>query len=65
MLEIWKIYWKIGEWVIVIYDQWYPGIVLKIDLQHNVLVTKFLSRNKKRFSWPKSGYPNGFTGAGV
>lgn len=45
-----KIY-KIGEWIIVKYeDTWYPGIIEKI-LKKKV-IAKFLSRNEKSFTWP-------------
>ena len=39
-------------WVVVIYDKkWYPGVI--IEIEGNILITKFLARNGKNFSWPQ------------
>ena len=44
--------YKIGDWIAVIYEKvWYPGEI--VDINNNILCTKFLCRGKKTFLWPK------------
>ena len=38
---------KIGDWIVVIYDHWYPGFIEKIT--DGLLTTKFLTRTKNGF----------------
>ena len=41
---------QVGEWIIVIYDQWYLGEIKKI--QNGTLSTNFLKRKGQHFSQP-------------
>lgn len=43
---------KVGEWVVVIYDTWYPGKIQKISKIS--LSVKFLERSGKIFFWPNN-----------
>ena len=38
---------KEGDWIVVIYDQWYPGVIEKIE--DGILTTKFLSKTKSGY----------------
>lgn len=43
---------KVGDWVCVLFDMWYPGEILKIT-KTNTLMVKFMARNNKFFHWPQ------------
>lgn len=44
--------YQVGEWIVVVYEKiWYPGVI--IELKDNILVTNFMSKYGKTFSWPK------------
>lgn len=44
--------YKKGDWIAVIFDQWYPGQIIQVN-EKGQLVTKFMCRSQKFFYWPK------------